>query len=361
MISRQLACASSRAVLLLLVHSIILLGYGRALGSDAIPDPENVDTAAITSAVEQYIYTRDCELRLYHEPGQPVVIPFKYRNRPTLTVNICGMNYDLLFDTGTQSSLLQPRAGEELPSQLRFSDEPAQLAPLEAKRAVASDGTNQLDYAIAPVVSCGDQVYIRDVPVRVYPPSVNADRDFSGAFSAMLFADYIVSVNNTDLHIELYERQDWQPPAGCLMMPLVLLPRGYFIPVQVAGEQYLFHMDTGFSGTVGLTGTALFDLVPYLTPVQDSQTFSGWHAEINMDSYNLACPFMLEPYPVEPWKSAPSIELSELKVLDFADTYQELEGQGYKIGGIIGSRFWGEFDYALDLRLQRLYVFGPRD
>ncbi len=342
------------------VCNCLLASAGHTAESEGFPAPTRAVSGEATAAIEQFIYTRQVAVRLYREPGSPVIIPFRYPSRPTLSITVCGKDYDVLFDTGTQATLLQPRVGEELPAQLHFSDDAVSLALLEAKRALASDGSVRLRYAIAPAMSLDAQVFLRDVPLRIYQPSGNADRDYSGAFSALLLADYMIEVNNSNCELRLYARDEWQPPQGSLMLPMVFLPRGYFIPMRIAGESFLFHFDTGFSGGLGLTQSAQIQLAPYLSPSSNEQSFSGWHAEVNMEAYSLTCPAVLEPYGTEPWSAVPLLELNNLTAYDFADSYSELEGQGFQVGGIVGSAIWGEYDYVLDLRLLRLYILGPR-
>lgn len=319
------------------------------------------DLAEATAALTQYIYTRQCEVRLYPEPGQPVILPFHYPSRPTLTVNLCGDTMDLLFDTGAFSCLLQPGEDEALPSRIRFSPVPWEIAPLEAKQAFSADGVPVLQYALVPVLSCNAQLYLRDVPIRVYPASANNARDYAGAFAAILLADYIVVVDNTREQIELHERQAWQPPMGCVMLPLVLLPRGFFTPAWIEGEQYWFHFDTGFSGELGLSSELLAKLAPSLAEVGTSETFSGWHAEHEFASYELSAPVELRPYPAAPWDTAAPLQLTGLTVLDYSQSYNELQDEGYRIGGIMGSGLWQRYNYALDLRQQRLYIMVPME
>jgi hypothetical protein len=337
------------------IAALFLLLPTSALGQ-AGGSQNTVPADATTSLITQFIYTRQCEVRLHVEPGEPAVIPFAYPSRPTITVDLCGSQLDLLFDTGALSCLLQPATGQALPSQLRYSPAPWALAPLEAKQAVGEDGGVQLNYALAPMLSCQGQLYIRDVPLRVYPTSPNADRDYAGAFAAILLADYLVVVNNSERQLEIYDKQTWQPPPGSVMLPLLLLPRGYFVPAWVGGEQYWFHFDTGFSGEIGFTSGLLRATDVSLTEVGGSEVFSGWHSEQEFAEYNFGAPIELRPYPASPWNQAAPLQLDDLTVLDYGDAYEELTVQGYKIGGIMGSGLWQRYDYALDLRQQRIYI-----
>jgi hypothetical protein len=327
----------------------------------AAPYQHSAPVDEASAEIEQFIYSRQCETRLLTLPGEPAVLPFRYPARPTLTVDICGESYDLLFDTGALGCLLQPRPGETLPGQLHYSGEPGRLAPLEAKRAYSEAGELRLNYALAPVMSCAQQLYLRDVPLRVYQPSANLDRDYSGAFAVVLLADYLVVVNNSARQIELYDRQAWQPPVGCVMLPLLLLPRGYFVPGWLAGEQYWFHFDTGFSGELGLTGELRERLADELLPCGESETYSGWHADSSFSMYTLGETLQLRPYPTEPWSAAAPLELVGLEALQYGDVYAELQGQGYRVGGILGSGVWQHYNYALDLRQQRLYILSAAE
>ena len=326
------------------------LVFGFVLTAHAESDP--------TDRIQQFIYTRECTVRLYSEAGSCAVIPFTYPTRPTVVFNICGIDYPLLFDTGTQCCLLQQRAGDPLPGHLRYSSATEAIAGLEAKRAFSIHGDALLRYALADGISCGEKLCLRDVPLRVYPASINEERDYSGAFAAILLAESFIEVNNSACEIKLYNRQSWQPPAGCLMVPLLLLPRGYFVPMYLSEELYWFHLDTGFSGNIGLTSKLWESQQSSIRTAGTSMVFSGWHDEIEMERGRLESPITIKPYPAAPWSSATVLSVENAEVFNLGDSYQELEGAGYPIGGIVGSGLLAEYNYVLDLRLQRLYIIN---
>jgi hypothetical protein len=132
------------------------------------------------------------------------------------------------------------------------------------------------------------------------------------------------------------------------------LPRGLFVPALIDNHQYWFHLDTGFSGNIGIT-PAFFEAHPSSFSLQDGSTaFSGWRHEFSFEHLAIH-QLTLDPYPHLSWARSEPAVFENLPCLLYREAYAELEG--YSIAGIIGSGFLKDYDYALDYRLCRLYLW----
>ncbi len=292
------------------------------------------------------------------QPGicSDYVIPFEYADRPTISVTINGATRPVLFDTGTNNCLLQLNQSWTLPPRMALMAGAAGLAELDGKRLSLARG-GSLAYAVAPLVRLGG-VRLRQVPWRVYTVP-GAGADYAGAFAPVLLRQWLIEVNNSAAEIRLHPRATWLPPAQAYMLPVLILPRGVFVPLRLEGEQLWFHMDTGFSGGIGLVPAVQARHSGLITPVPDAaEAFQGWHADYEYERLILS-QVTLAAYPGLSWAEPAPLTLSAVAGLAYRDAYGELEGYG--IGGIAGSGFWQRFDYVLDYELGRLYLWPRAD
>jgi hypothetical protein len=315
--------------------------------------PTAADTATNTEAVKSSIFGRTVQ------PGiaTDYVIPFDYPDRPTITVTINGATRPLLFDTGTNTCLLQLSQAWALPPCMALTPDASGIAQLEGKRLrLDHDGT--LDYAVAPLVKLGG-VRLRRVPWRVYDIPGTAAAEYAGAFAPSLLRDWLIEVNNSAAEIRLHQREAWLPPAQACMLPVLSLPRGIFVPLSLEGEQLWFHMDTGFSGGIGLAPEVQARHNALITKVNgEAEAYQGWHADYEYNSLVIR-EVGLPAYPGLSWAATGPLALSDVPGLSYRDAYRELAGYG--IGGIAGSGFWQRFDYVLDYELGRLYLWPRAD
>jgi hypothetical protein len=307
--------------------------------------------AAASSALQQRIFGR------LASPGAPAsfVIPFSHRESPLVSVLINGTERRLLFDTGTNTSLLNLTEAWPVPARMEDAADDAALAEQEGKRLSAVSGAT-LRYASAPLVRIGG-VSLRDVPWRLYQHAKEQDADWTGAFAPVLLRHWLIEVNNTRQEILLHDRSTWLPQPGAVMLPLLNLPRGLFVPLGIGAEQLWFHFDTGFAGGIGLTPATLArhaDDVALLPGEVDE--YAGWHADYSYSKL-IVHELTLPGYPQLSWADGGRQMLAEVDGIAYREAYPELAGYG--VGGIAGSGLWQRFDYVLDYELGRLYLW-PR-
>ncbi len=301
-----------------------------------------------TRAYVDYYFSRDVPVRIYGD----AVFPFEYPERLTVKLNLGGLEMPMLFDTGTYTCILRLGEGDPLPQGMRVVEDSAVPAWLERKSL--ADGTVSLSYASAGSVSLGS-VYLRDTPFRVYSGGGGGQRDYAGAFSPALFHDYIIEVDNRAQLIHLHEPQDYLPSRGVLVLPILILPRGLFVPLVIDGEQLWFHLDTGFSGTLGILPGVIEKHQDAIILEESTSEFAGWHSKHSYRDLLLSITF--EPYPYLDWATDEPVEIT-VKALAYDDRYQELKD--YNVGGIIGSGLLRVFSsYSIDLNQGRLYLAAP--
>jgi hypothetical protein len=139
------------------------------------------------------------------------------------------------------------------------------------------------------------------------------------------------------------------------MLPLLILPRGVFVPLVIGGEQYWFHLDTGFSGGIGLTAEVLYEHPEAAVRLEgEAEHFQGWRLEYSYDPLVIK-ELELLAYPGLGWAQSSPLVLRDVAGIAYRPAYKELDS--YHIGGIAGSGFWQHFDYALDFELCRMYVW----
>jgi hypothetical protein len=327
----------------LIVHSNGLYGGG----GDAAPGwYTNAEDG--TRAYVDYYFSRDVPVRIYGD----AVFPFEYTERPTVKLKLGGLELPMLFDTGTYTSILRLGEGDPLPQGMRVVEDSAVPAWLERKNTV--DGAVALTYAIAGSVSLGN-VYLRDTPFRVYRDGVGDERDYAGAFSPALFHNFIIEVDNDAQLIRLHEPRSFLPPRNSLVLPILILPRGLFVPLVIDGEQLWFHLDTGFSGTLGVLPSVIEKHQDAIIIKDEVSEFEGWRSQHSYRDLLLSITF--EPYPYLGWARAEPLEFT-VKALAYDDRYQELGD--YNVGGIIGSGLLRMFSsYSIDLNQGRLYLAVP--
>jgi len=230
-----------------------------------------------TRAYVDYYFSRDVPVRIYGD----AVFPFDYPGRPTVKLKLGGLELPVLFDTGTYTSILRLGEGDPLPPGMRPVEDSTVPAWLERKNTV--DGAVALTYAIAGSVSIGS-VYLRDTPFRVYHGGAGGQRDYAGAFSPALFHNFIIEVDNKAQLIRLHEPQDYVPSRDILVLPILILPRGLFVPLVIDGEQLWFHLDTGFSGTLGVLPSVIEKHQDVII-IEDSMSgFEGWRRQRRWDN-----------------------------------------------------------------------------
>lgn len=292
-----------------------------------------------------YYFSRQVPVRIYGSPE----FSFQHAERPTVMLNLGGNELPLLFDTGTYTCILRLGDDELLPSGMEVVPDGSGAAWLENKRL--TEGTVSLSYALAGTLRLSD-VRMRDVPFRIYRGGQGGGADYAGALSPMLFHEYIIECDNDAQLIRLHEPEDYLPPEGALVLPVLTLPRGLFIPLTLDGEQLWFHLDTGFSGTLGVLPDVIDRHQAAIVPKDTVSEFGGWRGKHAYSELMLT--ITLAPYPHLDWARDEPVEVS-LKGLAYADRYAELTG--YNIGGIIGSGLLATFrGYSLDLIQGRIYL-----
>jgi hypothetical protein len=289
--------------------------------------------------------------------GNGYVIPFAFPDRPTIEVAINGESRPLLFDTGTNTCLLRLSEAWPEPARLALSSDNDSLARLEGKRLGQTNG-GVLRYARAPLVRLGG-IRLRDVPWRIYENREATASDYAGAFAPGLLRDWLIEVNNTAGEIRLHDRRGWLPQGRALMLPLLELPRGLFVPLAIGSQQYWFHFDTGFSGGIGLVPEVMAQHADeiVLAPAANEE-YQGWHKDYTYPGV-MVKELNLPAYPGLSWAGGRPIVLHDVEGIAYRNAYGELAA--YSIGGIAGSGFWQRFDYVLDYELGRLYLWPRED
>jgi len=337
---------------MLLVPMALALYLGAvatAYADETIPPAWYANGDVETRAYVDYYFSRDVTVRIYGEPA----FSFEHPKRPTVMIRLGDTELPMLFDTGTYTCILRLEEEDPLPSGLRPVGDSSVPAWLESKRLV--DCNVMLSYAITDSMNLGD-VYLRNVPFRIYRDGAGEERDYAGALSPVLFHDYIIEVDNAAQLIRLHEPMDYLPSRNALVLPILMLPRGLFVPLFIEDEQLWFHLDTGFSGGVGLLPDTIARHGDAIIESGGTSRFAGWREQQSYRDLTLAA-LTIKPYPMLSWAPRESLVLHDVDTVAYRDCYQELTG--YNIGGIVGSGFLMRFNYSLDLRLGRLYLM-PR-
>jgi hypothetical protein len=274
-----------------------------------------------------------------------------FPQRPTIFLESRGVTLPMLFDTGTFTSLfiddgqfLDP--GFELMLDSRF------IAGVEGKQAQFSADAS-LSYATLELVKLGG-IRLRDVPFRIYSPGPAFNRDYAGAVSAMLFQDFVIQVNNSIAEIQLHNPEQWRPQSPAYVLPLVTLPRGSFVQLEVCGLPYWFHLDTGFSGTIGILPEFLADHPACAVEGQgEPQNFQGWLDQVTGPPLVIS-EISVSPYGDYSWAAQMTLRFEQVEGVEYSRDYGDV--RGLDVGGIVGSGFLARFDYALDFHACRLYL-----
>jgi len=304
------------------------------------------ETDADTRTYADYYFSRDVAVRIYGKPE----FTFEYPERPTMMVKLGNTELPMLFDTGTYTSILRLGVDDPLPAGMHLVGDSNTPAWLEHKSL--TDGTVTLSYAILDCISLGD-VYLRDVPFRIYRDATFDERDYAGAIAPVLFQDYIIEVDNSTLTIRLHDRSEYIPPAEALMLPIMMLPRGLFIPLKLGDEQLWFHFDTGYSGTLGLLEKAIARHDAIVTESSNIHEYSGWREN---RSYSTIYTYItIESYSYLNWAANEAVSISVCADV-YDERYQELGN--YNIGGIVGTRLLSALfeSYCIDMRQGRIYL-----
>ncbi len=317
-------------------------------GGDSRPWLAGMDETARDLA--RYYFNRRAPVRVFG----PAVIPFEHPTRPTVKVRIGDTVYPLLFDTGTYTCVYSESGGWPPPSGDRTVSATA-VARLESKTTI-DDGV-ELSYLWVGALSLGS-VHLRDVPFRYYIPQQELSRDYAGAFSPYLLRDYVIEVSNTRHEIRLLDRSEYMPPSGSIVLPLLVLPRGVFLPLNIAGQQYWFHIDTGFSGELGVLKRVAAAHPDAFSAGEGASAFGGWRGDCEYQELRMR-QATLPAYESLTWASPAPIDLGAVHAVVYPDRYVELSGYG--VGGIVGSGLLCDYDYQLDLDLARLLILGPAE
>ena len=117
-----------------------------------------------------------------------------------------------------------------------------------------------------------------------------------------------------------------------------------------------FHLDTGFSGGLGvLQALAQDESSPFsYSEVTSSTKYGGWHGPLALSAGTIDY-LAIAAYPALNWTGNRVLEYNDYAATDYPDAYQELAG--YRIGGIVGGGFLAQFDYVIDYELSRLYLW----
>lgn len=337
------------AIAVLLSSALAVQGSGMCSDGDDAAASWYTDADG-TRAYVDYYFSRDVPVRIYGD----AVFPFDYPERPTVKLRLGGLELPMLFDTGTYTCILRLEEDDAMPASMHLVEDSAVPAWLESKNL--AEGAVSLNYAVASSISLGS-VYLRNAPFRVYRDGPGGKRDYAGAFSPALFQDYIIEVDNKAQLIRLHEPSGFLPQRSALVLPILTLPRGLFIPLVIDSEQLWFHLDTGFSGTLGVL-PGVIEKHKQAIIIQDNMSeFEGWRSKHSYRELLLQITF--EPYPCLDWASVESLEYT-VNALAYDDRYQELED--YNIGGIIGSGMLRVFSsYSIDLNQGRLYLVVPEE
>lgn len=286
-------------------------------------------------------------------PCDGMTIPFVHPERPTVYLESGGVTLPMLFDTGSFLSIFIDD-GQFINPGLRQIAAPEIAAAVDGKlQAVGYD--DEPSYGLLDLAKLGG-VRVRDVPFRIYRNGSNPSRDYAGAIAPVLFRDFIIEVRNSRSEIELHTRSDWGPPDAAAVLPFVALPRGCFVSMRLAEESYWFHLDTGFSGTIGLLPALCNEHPQWLAKGQGDQlTFQGWDEALTCRS--LVIPEVsIPPYGDYSWSSSQPLYFSDIRGVEYPRSYDDIVG--LSIAGIIGSGFLAGLDYALDYASCRMYILA---
>lgn len=283
-----------------------------------------------------------------------IEIPFAYPNRPTVYVSIGGETIPLLFDTGTNRSILLDTGPGSLPSGLVFDTDQLYSAQLDGKPPeLVQNGF--LRYASSDKVMLADR-YVQSMQFRVYRAKANTGQDFQGALSPLLFAKtHLIEITNSKSIIRLVPKDVWKPKQYTLDLPLVVLPRGIFIPLFVDGSRLWFQLDTGFSGELAVTPESMLGVALPVDGGESEQSFRGWGRKFELTPCSVT-EAILQGY--NPDKLPAINRIIHIKTAQsylLPDSYYP-EITSLEIGGIVGAGFLCKFDYALDLSNGWLYI-----
>jgi hypothetical protein len=298
----------------------------------------------------QYYFNRRTPVRIFGE----AVIPFEHPTRPTVEVRIGDNVYPMLFDTGTYTCVYSQ--SKKWPSPRgHMTNSATAVARLESK--TTTEQSVELDYLVVDGLSLAD-VFLRDVPFRYYTPKQEQSRDYAGAISPYLLRDYVIEISSSRREIKLLDRYDYMPLAGSVVLPLLVLPRGIFLTLTIDGQQYWFHLDTGFSGELGVLEHVVSTHSDAFSEGEGTAAFGGWRGDSEYRQVILR-DAALRPYGLLTWADHPPIQLGDVNAVVYPDRYAEL--QDYGVGGIAGSGLLCRFDYQLDLELGRLLILRSSD
>lgn len=341
------------ALALLLLSALSTAAFADGAGESEGPSdlrPWLVGMDATARHLAQYYFNRRAPVRIFGE----AMIPFEHPARPTVEVRIGDSVYPMLFDTGTYTCVYSQSRDWPSPSG-QVTTSATAVARLESKLTV--ENSVDLDYLLVDGMSLGD-VHLRDVPFRYYTPRQELSRDYAGAFSPYLLRDYVIEVSNARQVIRLIERSDYLPPAGSVVLPLLVLPCGVFLPLVIAGQQYWFHLDTGYSGEVGVLERVVSTHPGAFSAGEGTAAFGGWRGDSEYRRLILR-DAALPAYGLLTWADQVPIELDLVNAVVYPDRYEELNA--YSVGGIVGSGLLCRFDYQLDLELARLLILSSPD
>lgn len=310
---------------------------------------EGSESPDLTRKFERHVFSRVGQLGACDD----MTIPFQHPGRPTIYLEAAGVTLPMLFDTGTFTSIFIDD-GAYLDPGLQPIPDAATIALLEGKATNSAEGS-QLSYASVAVVKLGG-VRLRNVPFRVYSSaSTGGPRDYAGAIAPMLFRNFMIEVDNHSSMITLHDPANWEPPAKSAVVPLLTLPRGSFVPLSIGGQPLWFHLDTGFSGTIGILPSTIEEHPDWFTKGEGkSSTFSGWDAPVTCLPLVIR-DLAIEPYGTYSWATQLELRLDDVAALEYPGDYRDVSG--IDVAGIIGSGFLAAFNYALDFAGARMYLW----
>jgi hypothetical protein len=279
-------------------------------------------------------------------------IPFAFQQRPTINVSFGdSREYPMLLDSGTSRLIFISGQSCQIPE--TFTALPDSRATAVADGKLEEYEAGRIEYATAPLTGIGGY-RMRNVVLRVYREAEGEgdQRDHCGAVPLDLFRQRIVAFDNAALLIRLHERSDWLPPPGAIVLPLLALPQGSFIPARLDNRNVWMLVDTGFSGTLAVAGGQEEGEQEFDSSRRD---FMTWRGSLALEETRIE---RLEFQPSGRWE----FELKAGIVIEGIEGFRlksttPVLPHGLEFGGIIGGGLLCRFGYAFDLELGRFFIW----
>lgn len=282
-----------------------------------------------------------------------IEIPFAYPNRPTVYLSIGGETIPLLFDTGTNRSILLDTGPGSLPSSLVFDTDQLYSAQLDGKQPELVQ-SGFLRYASSDEVMLGNSNPL-EVQFRVYRAETDPSRDFHGALSPLPFGNtHIIEILNSESQIHLTPRNLWVPTDHALKLPLKVSKEGIFLKLWIDNQAFWFQFDTGFSGEIAVTPESNLGLESIRVQTMQ-QSFEGWGDIFELTPWSLADLGISFLYDIN-YSPGETQGVSESRSSYLLPEQFLRKPTSFEVAGVVGSTFLMKFDYAMDLSAQAIYL-----